>query len=110
MKMINFFELKQFPPAGEESFDLLYQSATFHIERIVSAGHSDAEGSWYDQDSDEWVMLVSGEAVIFFEGEGEVLMKTGDCLFIPAQQRHRVQSTSSEAPCYWLAVHAKGSL
>jgi cupin 2 domain-containing protein len=110
MKMINFFEMKQFPPAGEESFELLFQSATFHIERIVSVGHADTEGSWYDQDHDEWVMLARGEAILFIEGEGEVAMKAGDCLFIPAHQRHRVVSTSSEPPCYWLAIHARPSM
>ncbi|NEO01320.1 MAG: cupin, partial [Moorea sp. SIO3I7] len=32
-------------------------------------------------------------------------LKPGDYLFIKAHQKHRVEYTSAEPPCIWLAVH-----
>jgi hypothetical protein len=43
-----------------EVMKLLLKRAAVRIERIVSAGQITPEGKWYDQDADEWVLLVSG--------------------------------------------------
>ena len=90
----------------EESFQDLLVTGSVRIERIISHGHSSPEGFWYDQDQDEWVMLLQGAARIRFEeGERALEMKPGDFVHIPAHQRHRVEWTKPDAHTIWLAVH-----
>ena len=91
---------------GEEIVDLLLRRPDCRIERIISHGQSSPEGFWYDQNEDEWVLLLSGEAVLEFEESGEKRkLATGDSLLIPAGCRHRVEQTAS--PTVWLTVWAK---
>lgn len=73
------------------------------VERIVSCGHTTPEGEWYDQERDEWVAVLEGEARLLFEDGREVSLGRGDHVFLPRHARHRVVHTSS--PCIWLAVH-----
>lgn len=87
--------------AGEEAFETLLKSETVHIERICSA--SVANGEWYDQPDDEWIMLLEGEATLEFDMHLRRRLQRGDTLLIPAHQRHRVVHTSASA--LWLAVH-----
>ena len=51
----------------EELFQELISKDGFKIERIISKGHITGDGEWYDQKSDEWVMVLRGEAVLEFE-------------------------------------------
>ena len=89
----------------EELVDVLTQSSTVRIERIVSTGHATADGEWYDQDQDEWVVVLKGEAKLLFDGDREPrTMNVGDHLLIPAHRKHRVQWTSPDGPTVWLAV------
>jgi cupin 2 domain-containing protein len=79
------------------------------IERIVSAGHSSPPGFWYDQEWDEWVILLAGAAAVAFAGEAEPRqLEPGSYVHIPAHMRHRVEWTSSAPPAVWLAVHWPG--
>lgn len=87
----------------EELVTVLTESEGVKIERIVSEGHASPEGFWYDQDENEWVLLVSGSAVLVFEDKTVALMP-GDHLLIPARRRHRVESTSTTEKTIWLAV------
>lgn len=49
------------------------------IERIVSTGQASPEGFWYEQEEDEWVAVLKGEAVLRFEDPEELLeMSAGD--------------------------------
>ncbi len=74
------------------------------VERIVSEGQASPEGFWYDQDWDEWVLLLAGEAELeFADPAGSERLSPGDWLLIPARRRHRVQSTAKGT--LWLAVH-----
>ncbi len=91
------------PPAGAEVFQTLFADPACRVERIVSHGHASAPGDWYDQDGDEWVLLLAGAAALRFEGGDEVELKAGDWITIPAHRRHRVEATSTDA--LWLAVH-----
>jgi cupin 2 domain-containing protein len=78
------------------------------LERIVSWGQATPSGEWYDQDTNEWVILLHGRAVLLFEGEpGRVALKPGDYVHIPARQRHRVEWTDPEKKTVWLALHYK---
>jgi cupin 2 domain-containing protein len=87
----------------EELIEVLAENPHARIERIVSDGHTSPQYSWYDQDRDEWVLLVSGSAVLAFE-DGPVALKPGDHLLISAHKRHRVESTSATEKTVWLAV------
>ncbi len=89
----------------EELVETITQNKHFRIERIISTGHSSPEGFWYDQDKSEWVILLKGEAQLFFEGEEQpVHMKPGDYINIPAHHRHRVEWTTPDEPTVWLGV------
>ena len=89
-----------------EIVETLLENGQFTLERIVSTGQSTQEGQWYDQGRDEWVILLSGGAGLFFEGEDEVkVLRPGDYLSIPAHKRHRVQWTDKRVPTVWLALH-----
>ena len=75
------------------------------IERIVSTGQSTAMNKPYIQDHDEWVLLVSGSAGLWVEGEGERKLRPGDYILISSHRAHRVTWTSKGEPTVWLAVH-----
>lgn len=100
---------KSISTSKEEIFEALHQSEEkgILIERIISTGQTTPENEWYDQEKDEWVVLLQGKATLLFdEAEGEVLeLKGGEAVFIAARRKHRVIFTSSEPPCIWLAVH-----
>ena len=87
----------------EEQFDLLLKSPNCRIDRIVSSGHSSPKGFWYDQENDEFILLVQGEAVLEFE-DGMVTLKAGDHLYIPKNCKHRLEKTSIDPVCIWLCV------
>ena len=90
----------------EELSTCLLQNDKVHIERIVSRGHANAKDKWYDQAQDEWVLLLQGEAHLEFSGQIELKkLQAGDCLFIPAHCRHRVDWTDPNRDSIWLAVH-----
>ena len=96
-----------FPPASEgERFTTLYEERTFRIEKILSAGHTTPPGQWYDQEADEWVLLLEGRATIAFENGAVKSLEPGEWVFLPRRCKHRVAATSSEPGCIWLAVHA----
>lgn len=92
----------------DEIFETIVQDEKIKIERIISDGHATPEENWYDQDHDEWVILLKGMAEIIFEDEGQpVTIKPGDHVLIPAFCRHRVTRTDANQPTIWLAIHMK---
>jgi cupin 2 domain-containing protein len=88
----------------ELSTDLLDRPGV-RIERIVSTGQASPPDFWYDQDWDEWVLLLAGSAGLAIEGEAERRLAPGDPVFLPAHTRHRVAWTDADGPTVWLAVH-----
>ena len=101
----NLFDLPDRLPETE-IFTPLFPDHGVLIERIVSSGHETAEGEWYDQDRDEWVVLLRGGARVCFEDSAEmVTLAPGDTLSIAAHRRHRVEWTDVDQPTVWLAVH-----
>jgi cupin 2 domain-containing protein len=92
--------------AIEEVFETLLGTDHFKLERIISAGQSTLPGEWIDQETSEWVVLLSGRAGLLFEGEGEVrMLHPGDHVHISAHRRHRVEWTDSKELTIWLALH-----
>jgi cupin 2 domain-containing protein len=91
---------------NNEVFQTLLENGGVRIERIISQGQTTPAGEWYDQEQDEWVLLLSGVAELIFDGNGTpLLMKPGDYLMIPAHCRHRVAWTDPDGHTVWLAVH-----
>ena len=89
-----------------ERFETLSRLPAVRIERIVSNGEVSPAGFWYDQDDDEWLTVIAGEARLEIDGETEVRnLRRGDWILLPAHCRHRVAWTSDEGPTVWLAVH-----
>jgi len=90
---------------SEELFTNLFSRDSLRIQRIVSRGHATPASGWYDQSENEWVLVLSGEAIIALENAGEVHLKPGSYLNIPAHTRHKVLWTTPNADTVWLAVH-----
>lgn len=86
--------------SSAEVFQTLHASGGAVVERIVSNGQVT---EWFDQDHDEWVMVLSGAARLQFEGHDEVDLGPGQAMVIPARARHRVIWTAQ--PTIWVAVH-----
>ena len=88
----------------QELIEQIVGHGDVRIERIISHGHASQEGFWYDQDQDEFVLLLKCEAELEFE-DGTMHLKPGDYLTIAAHRKHRVKWTTPEQPTIWLAVH-----
>ena len=98
--MNNIFIPNQTNPE-EEQFDTLLQTANIHIEKITSHGQS--SDKWYEQEKDEWVVLIEGEGELLFKDGTKVKLLKGEHVYIPKMKRHKVIYTSS--PAIWLAIH-----
>ncbi|MBD2113228.1 MULTISPECIES: cupin domain-containing protein [Cyanophyceae] len=103
----NLFQLPDPLPAAE-LFTVLFETPRLRIERILSTGQTTPPDEWYDQSQDEWVVLLQGSATLTYEDGASLALGPGDYVLIPAHRRHRVDFTSSEPPCVWLAIHSFG--
>jgi cupin 2 domain-containing protein len=102
--MINLFD--DLPPdADGEVFTELLLREGVRIERIVSTGQSTPADKPYDQEHDEWVLLLAGSARLWIEGQGERDLRPGDHVLIPAHRLHRVTWTVEGRRTIWLAIH-----
>lgn len=98
--------LADLPDSLDEIFDTLLEKPGIKIERIISSGQATPEGEWYDQDRNEWVLLLSGSARLMIEGEeAPRKLAAGDYLLLPAGCRHRVDWTDPDLKSVWLAIH-----
>ena len=88
-----------------EVFNLLVDFNGVKIERIISKGHSSPKTGWYDQNKNEWVIVLKGEAILSFADTSSVTLKAGDYINIPAHKKHKVAWTAPDAETIWLAVH-----
>lgn len=87
------------PTENNEVFSTLFHNDTLKIESIRSS--LKIPGQLYDQNQDEWVLLLKGEAQLEIIDDIRP-MRSGDYLFIPKHTPHRVLRTSENA--LWLAV------
>lgn len=89
----------------KEIFEEIISVENCRIQRIISKGHSTPDDQWYDQDKDEWVILLQGSAGLLFEGSDiPIKLQPGDYLHIPAHVKHRVEWTDNNIETIWLAV------
>ena len=86
----------------DECFETLIKSEAIQIERIVSNGHASPDDFEYDQERNEWIFLLEGQAHLTIDDRSVILSK-GDCLNIPSHQKHRVEWTDKQT--IWLAVY-----
>lgn len=102
----NLFE--SIPDAAEEElFTRIVHGENVRIERIVSHGHTSPKSGWYDQNENEWVVVLKGEARISIKNGDDVLLAAGSHLNIPAHTEHKVTWTAPNTDTVWLAVHYK---
>jgi cupin 2 domain-containing protein len=102
---MNIFNIPAKLPEKEILEDLIPDNGV-KIERIISSGQASPPGFWYDQDRDEWVILLQGSAEISWKNGKSQILSPGDWLLIPSHEKHRIEWTSKNPPCIWLAVHA----
>ena len=103
MKLNNIFA--EIPgELDNELMQVLQQSDNIKIQRIVSKGQVSPETGWYDQQQNEWVIVIKGEAVITFE-QTEVAMQAGSYINIPAHTKHKVSWTHPDLETVWLVVY-----
>lgn len=90
----------------EELVEELVRTPGARLERIVSRGHRTPDGEWYDQEWDEWVVVLAGRARLRIEGEADVIaLGAGDSVLLPARVRHRVEWTDPAVNTVWVALH-----
>lgn len=93
----------------DELIEIIVKSENIRIERIVSPmGHQTPEGKWFNQDRDEFVILLQGSAeVLFRENNKSMKLIPGDYIIIPKHKQHRVESTDTNIETIWLVAHYK---
>lgn len=90
----------------DENFENILINEKFKLERIVSKGHRTPIGDWYDQDQNEWVMIIQGSADLRIEGKADLIsLGKGDYILLPAHLKHRVERTDEQEETIWLALH-----
>ncbi len=104
---MNFFDAAHLEKSGKEQIELLLKLPNAYVERIVSNGQASPEGFWYTQETDEWIIVMQGHAVLEFEEGVLKTLETGDFMHIPKGKKHRVARVSTEPNVFWLAVHIK---
>lgn len=105
--MNNIFSVNKELDFTEEQFFELFKNENCLIEKIVSNGQTTIEGKWLEEENDEFVILLQGESELKFEDGKEIFLKKGDYYLIPANTKHRVNYTTSNPQCIWLAIHIK---
>ncbi|MCE0495391.1 cupin domain-containing protein [Vibrio salinus] len=88
----------------EEIFEDLVVAKNIRIERIISDGHSSPEEGWYDQEENEWVLVLVGYGILEFEDGSEIVLNPGDYYTIIAHEKHKVKATSDQEKTIWLTV------
>ncbi|KAF0151926.1 MAG: lipid A 3-O-deacylase [Ignavibacteria bacterium] len=91
----------------EEIFEKIIECKDLLLERIISDGHSSAPNFWYDDNKNEFVMLLSGSAKILYDDGTSFFLLPGDYFIIPAHQKHRVEETDKNQKTIWFALHYK---
>jgi len=104
MQIKNIFKEIPADLVNELSEELI-STKNFKLERIISKGHSSPKGFWYDQEKNEFVLLLSGSAKVDFENDESFELKPGDHMIIPAHKKHRVERTDHKQKTIWLAMH-----
>lgn len=107
MKKDNIYSRTIIPYGSQEIFETILLNENIKVERIISAGQKTPEELWIEEDKDEWVILLQGEARIKFTDGNETELKKGDYITIHSGVKHKVTYTSRHPVCIWLAIYFK---
>ncbi len=99
---MNIFDINQLLPSKNEVINNIIDNNNVKIERIISTGQSSPDQFWYDQDQNEWVVVLQGYGIIEYSDSSIIKLSTGDSLYIPAHKKHRVKETDKLT--IWLAI------
>lgn len=99
MIFVNNIHATPCPDQNSELFSTLFENRSLKIEAIRS--WLKTPGELYNQEQDEWVLLVEGEAELEIEDQVLTLCR-GDYLLIPKHTPHRVRSTAKNT--LWLGI------
>jgi cupin 2 domain-containing protein len=91
----------------EEKIEHIVNSSNIRVERIVSFDYKSPDGFWYDQDENEFVVILQGEATLEFEKNILFYLKKGDYVIIEKHKKHRVVNTAKGILTIWLAIFYK---
>ena len=105
MEIKNIYSKPKETSDEQEIFETLHKNENLQIERIITQKPFELPGEWYDQEKDEWVLLLEGEAELEFKDEFPIKLFKGDHIFIPAHKIHRVKQSAIDQKCIWLAIH-----
>lgn len=90
----------------KEVFNSIIDKDGIKIERIISKGHTTEKDKWYNQEKNEWLIMLKGKAELLFKNNNQIIkMKKGDYLNISAHTEHRVTKTSKKEETIWLTIH-----
>ncbi|MGE9290780.1 MAG: cupin domain-containing protein [Puniceicoccales bacterium] len=87
-----------------ETIETILRGQNVRIERILSHGQSSPETGWYDQEENEWVMVLQGRGEIQYENGNSITLGPGDQVNLPAHTKHRVHWTDPDQITVWVAV------
>ncbi len=96
---MNVFDVKKIDKT-KEIVEILKENENVKIEKIISTGQTT---DWMEQEKEEFVMLIQGEAIIEYENKKQEL-RAGDTVIIKKNEKHRVVYTSENPCCIWLCV------
>ena len=88
----------------DEHFSALVKADNIRVERIVSLGHSSPKTGWYDQDENEWVIVLEGSGTLQYTDASELILNKGDYVNIPSHTKHKVSRTDPDQVTIWLAI------
>jgi cupin 2 domain-containing protein len=75
MKQIeNIFQLPNSLPQLELS-EMLVNSDQITIKRIISTGQVTPIGEWYDQEQNEWLIVLQGSGELSYEDNSRIKLK-----------------------------------
>ncbi|MEL6931430.1 MAG: cupin, partial [Cyanobacteria bacterium J06600_6] len=69
--MKNIFQLAN-SLASTELIESLLEQDGILIERIVSTGQVTPPGEWYDQEQNEWLIVLQGEGELSYEDNSRI--------------------------------------
>lgn len=88
----------------KEFIEEILSAKNFKLERIVSEDHTSPPNFWYNQDKNEFVLLLKGKAKLSFDNGEKYELNPGDYMIINAHQKHRVDWTDPDQKTFWLTI------
>ena len=96
---MNIFDVKNIDKT-KEIVEMLKENENVRIEKIISTGQTT---DWMEQEQEEFVILIQGEAIIEYKNKKQEL-SAGDTVIIKKNEKHRVAYTSENPCCIWICV------